>query len=56
MADSKPNILFIILSVIIPLAGIVLYFVKKESEPENAKIYLYVAVVMIILGFLGLVI
>ena len=38
MADSKPNILFIILSVIIPFAGIVLYFVKKDSERENAKI------------------
>lgn len=42
----------VILSVLLPFAGYVLFFAKKDEEPEAAKSYLISAVVGSILGVL----
>jgi len=38
--NDKPNFLINILSLLIPLLGLILYFVKKKEQPKCAKSYL----------------
>lgn len=38
--ENKTNVGLVILSVLIPIAGVILYFVKKDSELVPAKNYL----------------
>lgn len=42
-----------ILSFIIPLAGIILFFVKKDENRTAAKSYLKMAIISIVLGIVG---
>lgn len=41
--SNKPNGLVVVLSVLIPLIGYILYFVKKDDQPDAAKSYLWAA-------------
>ncbi len=41
---DKPNIALDILSFLIPIAGLILYFVKNEKYPNSAKAYLICAI------------
>lgn len=50
---SIKSILLAVLSFIIPIVGIVLYFVYKEKEAETAKYCLYAALASIALGLIG---
>lgn len=47
---DKTNTGLVILSVLLPIVGYVLYFVKKDSEPDSAKSYLWSAVGGSIIG------
>lgn len=45
MADfNKTNGVLVVLSVLLPIVGYVLYFVKKDREPDAAKNYLWSAI------------
>ena len=44
-----PNTLMNVLSFIFPIVGIVLYFVKKNTEPNCAKTYLQWALLSIVI-------
>ena len=50
--SNETNILLIILSVLFPLVGFVLYFVKKDDSQEVAKNYLYAAIAGFVVGLL----
>jgi uncharacterized membrane protein YvbJ len=50
--SDEPGCLMNGLCFLIPWVGIVLYFVKKETQPKSAKSYLIWAIVGIILSFL----
>lgn len=41
---DKANPVIIILSVLIPLVGFILYFVKKDKTPNAANSYLWSAI------------
>ena len=43
-SDNKTNAFLVVLSVLLPIVGYVLYFVKKGEEPDAAKNYLYSAI------------
>ena len=43
--EEKTNVFIVIISVIIPIVGIVLYFVKKKDSEEVAKNYLIAGLV-----------
>lgn len=49
---KNANPLLIILSVFLPIVGYVLYFVKRNEEPEVAKTYLWSAVAGSLIGVL----
>lgn len=44
MSRNKSNGVLIVLSVLLPIIGYVLYFVKREDEPDAAKQYLWSAI------------
>lgn len=46
------SLLLTILSFLIPIVGIVLYFVYREKEAETAKYCLYAGIASIIIGFI----
>ena len=50
VTNDKANVGLIILSVFIPLAGFILYFVKKKEEPKAAKSYGLAALIMFIVN------
>lgn len=50
--DNKPNPLLIILSVLLPIIGYVLFFTKKDNEPTAASGYLWAAIGGSIVGIL----
>lgn len=52
MTESKEKIgiVSLVLSVLIPLVGIILYFVRKDKFEEPKK-YLYAAVAGVAIGF-----
>lgn len=53
MAETnKTNGLLVILSVLLPIVGYVLYFVKKDGEPDAAKNYLWSAIAGSVIGLL----
>ncbi len=53
MSDfNKPNGLVVVLSVLLPLVGYVLFFVKKDEQPDAAKAYLWAAVAGSVVGIL----
>ena len=45
-AKDEVNVVLIILSALIPLVGIILYFVKKNEQPKASKTYLWVSLAM----------
>lgn len=49
---NKPSIGLMILSVLIPIVGLVLFFVKKADEPDAAKAYLGACIGGAIIGFI----
>ena len=49
---KNANVILVILSFLIPIVGIVLYFVKKNDEAEAAKSYLWAAVAGFVLALL----
>ena len=52
MSDfGKTSPVLLILSVLIPIVCFVLYFVKKEDNPDVAKNYLWGAIGGFIVGF-----
>lgn len=53
MADfNKTNGFLVIISVLFPIVGYVLYFVKRENEPDAAKSYLWSAIAGSIIGLI----
>jgi len=42
----------IVLSVLLPIVGYVLYFVKRDNEPDAAKNYLWSAVAGSVIGIM----
>ena len=51
MSQKNTNIGLVILSVLIPIAGVILYFVKKDQEPQAAKNYLIAGVISFVITF-----
>ncbi len=49
---TTKSLLLTILSFLIPIVGIVLYFVYREKEAETAKYCLYAGIANIIIGFI----
>ena len=49
---NKLNGLVVILSVLIPLVGYILYFTKRDEQPDAAKGYLWAALAGSIIGLL----
>lgn len=49
---NKTNGLLVVLSVLIPIVGYVLYFVKKDKEPDAAKNYLWSAIAGSVIGLI----
>lgn len=49
---NKPNGLVMVLSVFIPLVGYILYFTKKDEQPDAAKSYLWAAIGGSVVGVL----
>ena len=49
---NKPNGLVVILSVLIPLVGYILYFTKRDEQPDAARGYLWAALAGSIIGLL----
>ncbi len=47
---NKVNPILVILAVLIPIVGYVLYFVKKSEEQEVANNYLWAAVAGSVIG------
>lgn len=43
---DEVNILMVILSALIPIVGIIYYFVKKNELPKASKTYLWISIVM----------
>lgn len=46
------NPLLIILSILLPLVGYILFFVKKDNDPEAASAYLWSAVGSSVVGLI----
>ena len=49
---DKAGIGLIILSILFPIVGIILYFVKKDDEPNAAKTYLGCGIAGFVIGLL----
>lgn len=49
---NKINPIFLILSIFIPIVGIVLFFSKKDNEPGPANTYLWAGIGGFLLAFL----
>ncbi len=49
---SGADFVEVLLSVLIPLAGIIMYFVKKDTRPKAAKTCLLVGIITWALGFI----
>lgn len=49
---NKTNGLLVVLSVLIPIVGYVLYFVKRDDEPDAAKNYLWSAIAGSVIGLI----
>ena len=49
---TTKSILLAILSFLIPIVGVVLYFVFKEKEAETAKYCLYAGIAGFVLGLI----
>lgn len=52
--DSKADFVEILLSVLIPIAGIIMYFVKKDTRPKAAKTCLLVGIITWALGAIAM--
>ncbi|MBR5847569.1 MAG: hypothetical protein IKY72_07225 [Bacteroidaceae bacterium] len=50
--NDKTNVILVVLSVLLPLIGYILYFVKREDAPDAAKNYLYAAIAGSVVGLL----
>lgn len=50
---SAKTILLTVLSFLIPIIGIILYFVMKNKEAETAQYCLYAAIAAIAIGLIG---
>lgn len=49
---NKTNEGIVILSVLLPIVGYVIYFVKKDNEPDAANNYLWCAIAGSIVGII----
>lgn len=49
---NKTNAGLVIISVLLPIVGYILYFVKREEEPDAAKNYLWSAIAGSIVGLI----
>ena len=49
---NKASAGLVILSVLLPIVGYILFFVKKDLEPDAAKIYLWSAIAGSIVGLI----
>ena len=47
---NKPNTVLTIISFLLPILGYILFFIKKDDEPEAASTYLWAAIGGSILG------
>ncbi|WP_295209241.1 zinc ribbon domain-containing protein [Ruminococcus sp.] len=52
--DSNADFVEILLSVLIPIAGIIMYFVKKDTRPKAAKTCLLVGIITWALGTIAM--
>ena len=50
--EDKVNVGLVIISVLIPLVGYILYFAKREDSPNAASNYLWSAVAGSIIGLI----
>jgi hypothetical protein len=48
--EDKPSVGYQILALLIPIAGIIMYFKQKENYPNKAKRYIQLASIGIALG------
>ncbi len=51
---SGADFVEVLLSVLIPLAGIIMYFVKKDTRPKAAKTCLLAGIITWALGFIAM--
>lgn len=49
---SKTNPVLVVISVLLPIVGYVLFFTKNDSEPDVAKSYLWTAIAGSLVGLL----
>lgn len=52
---NQASAILIILSALLPIIGYVLFFVKKDDEPDAAKTYLWCAIAGSIIGIILMV-
>ena len=50
--EDKANIALAIVSFLIPIVGLILFFVKKKEMPNAAKTYLYCCIAGFVLGLI----
>lgn len=53
LEEDKASAGFIVLSIFIPIAGIILWAVKHNETPKAAKTYLLIGVIIIAITFLS---
>ncbi len=49
---NKTNGILVVISVLLPIVGYILYFVKRENEPDAAKNYLWSAIAGSVIGLI----
>jgi uncharacterized membrane protein len=50
--EDKSNIALAIVSFLIPIVGLILFFVKKKEAPKAAQTYLYCCIAGFVLGLI----
>ena len=50
--EDKANIALAIVSFLIPIVGLIMFFVKKKESPNAAQTYLYCCIAGFVLGLI----
>ena len=51
---DRPSVLYIILSILFPIFGVIMFILTKRITPKSSKVYLIVAIVGYVLNFISL--
>lgn len=51
---DKPSVLYIILSILFPIFGVLMFILTRRITPKSSKVYLIVAIVGYVLNFISI--